>query len=170
MHTIGHSTRSIEEFIALLAQHGVDLLVDIRTVPKSRRYPHFAQHALAQSLQGAGIEYLHLQNLGGLRRAKPDSINTGWRNSSFRGYADYMQTAPFEQALEALLVASRGRNAALMCAESVPWRCHRSLVADALLVRGIEVVDILGKGNARKHDLTAFAQVDGLRVTYPASG
>jgi uncharacterized protein (DUF488 family) len=170
MHTIGHSTRSSDEFIALLTQHGIDLLVDIRTIPKSRRYPHFTQAALAQSLQSAGIEYLHMQALGGLRRAQSDSINTGWRNSSFRGYADYMQTAPFAAALEALLAASRNRHAALMCAEAVPWRCHRSLVADALLVRGVEVVDILGKSSTRKHALTTFAQVDGLRVTYPASG
>ncbi len=165
--TIGHSTRPIGEFLGLLQEHGVELLVDVRTIPRSRRNPQFNIDALPGALAAAGIRYLHMPALGGLRHARPDSVNTGWRNASFRGYADYMQTAEFERALEELMAAARDR-LAVMCAESVPWRCHRSLIADALAVRGIQVGHITGKGAPKPHQFTAFARVEGTRVTYPS--
>ncbi|HEY3283390.1 MAG TPA: DUF488 domain-containing protein [Armatimonadota bacterium] len=168
MLTIGHSIRSSEEFIDLLKAHGVQRLVDIRTVPRSRHNPQFNQDALPGALAGAGIAYAHLKELGGLRRPRPDSPNRAWRNDSFRGYADYMQTPEFEAALQGLLEMASRERLALMCAEAVPWRCHRSLVADALLARGIPVEEILGPGQSRAHRLTPFARVEGARVTYPA--
>ncbi|HEX7081446.1 MAG TPA: DUF488 domain-containing protein [Gammaproteobacteria bacterium] len=168
IYTIGHSTRPVEELIDLLRRHRVDLLVDIRTVPKSRHNPQFEQQSLRRSLENAGIEYRHMGSLGGLRRPAADSVNRGWRNDSFRGFADYMQTPEFSAAVAELIGAAEGRTAAIMCAEAVPWRCHRSLVGDALLVRGVEVVDIIGEQSARKHVLTRFAKVDGTRITYPA--
>lgn len=143
-------------------------LVDIRTVPRSRHNPQFNQDALPGALAGAGIAYAHLKELGGLRRPRPDSPNRAWRNDSFRGYADYMQTPEFEAALQGLLEMASRERLALMCAEAVPWRCHRSLVADALLARGIPVEEILGPGQSRAHRLTPFARVEGARVTYPA--
>lgn len=165
--TIGHSNRPIEAFIDLLRENRVDRIIDIRTVPRSRHNPQFAQQALARSLKEAGIEYSYLASLGGLRKARADSPNTGWRNLSFRGYADHMQSPEFAQGVEAVLkLASEGR-CALMCAEAVPWRCHRSLVADALLARGVPVEDIIGPGPRRAHKLTPFACVDGLNITYP---
>lgn len=170
--TIGHSTLPIETFIGILRDNGVRLLVDIRTVPKSRHNPQFAQEKLAPVLADAGIEYGWIRELGGLRRARKDSINTGWRNESFRGYADYMQTAEFEAGLNQLLTATPHENTAMMCAEAVPWRCHRSLVADALTVQGIAVEDITysAKGKSRRelHKLTSFARIEGRRVWYPA--
>ncbi|MBN1241000.1 MAG: DUF488 domain-containing protein [Gammaproteobacteria bacterium] len=167
IYTIGHSTRPIEEFIALLREHGIEVLVDIRTVPKSRRNPQFGQQSLAESLDAAGIEYRYMKSLGGLRRPSKDSINTGWRNESFRGYADHMQTEEFQLAVEELVETGAKRRAAIMCAEAVPWRCHRSLVGDALLVRGVDVVDVMGPKASRPRKLTPFARVDGARVTYP---
>jgi uncharacterized protein (DUF488 family) len=167
MFTIGHSTRTIDDFIALLRQNGVACLLDIRTVPKSRHNPQFGQDELAASLAGAGIAYRYLRELGGLRRARKDSINTGWRNLSFRGYADYMQTDDFAAGVDTVIALGRDQSCALMCAEAVPWRCHRSLVADALLVRGVQVDDIIDARGRRPHKLTPFAQVDGLRITYP---
>jgi uncharacterized protein (DUF488 family) len=146
----------------------VQRLVDIRTVPRSRHNPQFNQDALPGALAGAGIAYAHLKELGGLRRPRPDSPNRAWRNDSFRGYADYMQTPEFEAALQGLLEMASRERLALMCAEAVPWRCHRSLVADALLARGIPVEEILGPGQSRAHRLTPFARVEGARVTYPA--
>jgi uncharacterized protein (DUF488 family) len=165
--TVGHSTLPIERFIALLATYGIERLADIRTVPRSRHNPQFNGDALADSLRDAGIEYVPMQALGGLRRPKQDSINAGWRNTSFRGYADYMQTEAFDDARETLIERSREKRVAIMCAEAVPWRCHRSLVADALAARGIPVVEILSESNHRLHKLTPFAHVEGTRVTYP---
>jgi uncharacterized protein (DUF488 family) len=165
--TVGHSTRPIGDFLALLKAHGVQRIVDVRTVPKSRRNPQFGQDALPHSLQGAGIGYTHMPALGGLRRARPDSPNAGWRNASFRGYADHMQTPQFQEALQALIGLAKKERIALMCAEAVPWRCHRSLIADALLVRGIAAEDIASPTRRTPHKLTPFAQVRGTEVTYP---
>lgn len=165
--TVGHSTLPIDRFIALLAAYGIESLMDVRTVPRSRHNPQFNGDALAGSLAAAGIEYVPMQALGGLRRPRKDSVNTGWRNTSFRGYADYMQTDAFGDALETLIESSREKRVAIMCAEAVPWRCHRSLVADALDARGIPAVEILSETNARMHRLTPFAHVEGERVTYP---
>src|SRR5262249_33548428 len=136
LHTVGHSTRPIEELIALLRAHGVAQLVDVRTIPRSRRHPQFDREILPGALGPAGIGYAHMGGLGGLRAPRPDSVNLGWRNAGFRGYADYMQTADFTASLERLLTVARGVSTAIMCAEAVPWRCHRSLIADALVVRG----------------------------------
>jgi uncharacterized protein (DUF488 family) len=165
--TIGHSNRSIEEFIALLKQNHIGCLLDIRTVPKSRHNPQFGQDQLPESLSAAGIEYRYVRGLGGLRRPRPDSPNSGWRNTSFRGYADYMQTDEFAQNVEMVIGLAETRRCALMCAEAVPWRCHRSLVADALLVRGIPVEEIIGTQKPKPHKLTPFARVDGTHITYP---
>jgi len=167
LFTIGHSTRAIEEFIELLRSNGVRQLIDIRTIPKSRRNPQFVADALAKSLHDAGIDYLHLKALGGLRHPRPDSPNLGWRNASFRGYADYMQTPEFEAAIKRAIEFAREKKTALMCAEAVPWRCHRSLVADALTVRGIEVKEIMGASPPKEHKLTSFASVHGSRILYP---
>jgi len=165
--TVGHSNRSIEDFLTLLPSHDVVRLVDIRTVPRSRHNPQFNTDALAGSLAGAGIEYVHMAALGGLRHPKKDSINSAWRNDSFRGYADYMQTAEFNAAIEQLIQLAAGKRTAIMCAESVPWRCHRSLVADALVARGHDVEHIMSPTKRNPHALTPFARVDGARVTYP---
>ena len=165
--TIGHSTHPIDEFIKLLRQHGIEQLVDIRTIPRSRHNPQFNSAALAKSLEDNGIGYVHLKELGGLRHPLRDSINTGWRNASFRGYADYMQTAEFEQALRRLLQLCEDKRCAAMCAEAVPWRCHRSLLADALVARGIPVEHILSGSRRDVHSLTPFARIENGRVTYP---
>jgi len=167
LYTIGHSTRSIDEFIDLLNNHGVSLLVDIRTVPRSRHNPQFNKDALPGSLSAAGIEYRHFPELGGLRKARGDSINTGWRNASFRGYADYMQTPEFEEGLKQLISMAEIRTVAIMCAEAVHWRCHRMLVADALLVRGVDVRHIQSATRAEPHRLTTFARVTGTTIAYP---
>lgn len=172
MLTIGHSTLPIETFLAILRENRVRVLVDIRTVPQSRHNPQFERENLASSLTNAHIRYCWEPALGGLRHARKDSINTGWRNASFRGYADYMQTPEFATALDELLKAAPHAHTAVMCAEAVPWRCHRSLVADALTVRGITVEDILysaqGKSHREPHKLTSFARVEGERLWYPA--
>ena len=165
--TIGHSTRSTEEFIGMLQAAGITHLVDIRTIPRSRHNPQFNSDALPESLRQAGIAYTHLRSLGGLRHARPDSPNTGWRNASFRGYADYMQTPEFEAALRSLIDLAEKEPVAIMCAEAVPWRCHRSLVADALSIRGIPVEHILSDTRRDPHTLTSFALVQGPLVTYP---
>ncbi|HEX3432115.1 MAG TPA: DUF488 domain-containing protein [Rhizomicrobium sp.] len=165
--TVGHSTLPVERFLALLARYGVERLADIRTLPRSRYNPQFNSEALAGALAAAGIDYVPLPALGGLRHPRKDSPNSGWRNKSFRGYADYMQTAAFEEALAALIRLGTGKRTAIMCAEAVPWRCHRSLVADALAVRGVPVVEILPESH-RLHRLTPFAAVEGGRITYPA--
>jgi uncharacterized protein (DUF488 family) len=165
--TLGHSTLPIGSFIAVLQAYGIERLVDIRTIPRSRHNPEFNDTALAQSLKAQHVEYVHLKALGGLRRPRKDSLNTGWRNEGFRGFADYMQTDEFEGALTALVRMSCEKRVAIMCAEAVPWRCHRSLVADALSVRGVPVVEILSERSWRMHELTRFARVEGLRITYP---
>jgi uncharacterized protein (DUF488 family) len=165
--TIGHSTRAIEEFVCLLKAHGVTLLIDVRTVPRSRHNPQFNRETLPASLESAGIGYMHMPELGGLRRSTSDSVNTGWQNASFRGYADYMQTPEFHGAIEHLIRLISQERIAIMCAEAVPWRCHRSLIADALLVRGIRTEEIVSTTRTRTHVLTPFAQVDGTRIFYP---
>lgn len=166
--TIGHSTRSIEDFIRLLQAHGVECVVDVRTIPRSRHNPQFNADALPVSLKAADIGYQHVAALGGLRRALADSINAGWRNASFRGYADYMQTPLFVKAVEKLIRQAGRRRLALMCAEAVPWRCHRSLIADALVTRGIGVEHIMSLSRRQPHILTPFAKVQGSQIIYPA--
>jgi uncharacterized protein (DUF488 family) len=166
--TIGHSTRSLEEFIGLLKTHGATRIVDVRTIPRSRHNPQFNKDSLPGELKKVGLGYIHLSGLGGLRHAKPDSLNAGWRNASFRGYADYMQTPEFEQGLDELIQLAKQDRMALMCAEAVPWRCHRSLIADALLVRGIRVENIMSLTSRTVHTLTSFAKVRGTTITYPA--
>lgn len=166
--TIGHSTRGIGEFIGLLRGNGIRLLVDVRTVPGSRRNPQYNREELERSLKEAGIGYRHMKDLGGLRRALRDSPNTGWRNLSFRGFADYMATEGFRKGLAALMGLAARKRTAIMCAEALPWRCHRSLIGDALLARGIRVFHITGNGPPREHRLTPFAKVSGVDVTYPA--
>jgi uncharacterized protein (DUF488 family) len=164
---IGHSTRSLEELVALLRSCGVVTLADIRSIPRSRRNPQFEQGALEPALAGAGIRYAHLARLGGLRHPRKDSANAGWRNASFRGYADYMLTGDFEEGLVELRALAREGPVAVMCAEAVPWRCHRSLLADALFARGVVVEHIVGRGRTRPHRLTPFAERVGRRVIYP---
>jgi uncharacterized protein (DUF488 family) len=166
--TIGHSTRPLDEFIALLKAHAVTLVVDVRTIPRSRHNPQFNKESLPDSLKKAGLGYVHMFGLGGLRHAKPDSVNAGWRNASFRGYADYMQTPEFEKQIEELIQLAKEHRIALMCAEAVPWRCHRSLIGDALTVRGIRTEDIMSLTRRQIHTLTPFAKVHGATVTYPA--
>jgi uncharacterized protein (DUF488 family) len=165
--TIGHSTRPIADFIALLQAHGVKQIIDIRTIPKSRHNPQFNGDALAAALRGAGSRYVHLKELGGLRHARKDSVNLGWRNASFRGFADYMQTLEFAAAIDRAIDLAASHPSALMCAEAVPWRCHRSLVADALLIRGVEVLHITTSAAPKPHSLTSFARVHGADITYP---
>lgn len=165
--TVGHSTRTIDEFIQLLQAHAVTRVVDVRTVPRSRHNPQFNREQLPVSLRVVGISYVHMPALGGLRRTTAVSVNTGWRNTSFRGYADYMQTPEFRAAIEALIAMAACDRLALMCAEAVPWRCHRSLIADALLVRGIRSEDISSVSRRAVHRLTPFARVRGTRITYP---
>jgi uncharacterized protein (DUF488 family) len=167
VYTVGHSVHAIEEFVRILQAYGIRLLVDVRTIPKSRRNPQFSRENLPGSLQTAGIQYRHLPGLGGLRHPRKDSANTGWRNASFRGYADYMQTPEFGENLNQLTELAASAPTAIMCAEAVPWRCHRSLIADALVARGIEVTEILSATRSQPHTLTPFAIVEGRQVTYP---
>lgn len=168
--TIGHSNRGIEEFVGLLTAHGVERLIDIRTIPRSRHNPQFNADALPKSLAAAGLDYVHLKELGGLRHAKRDSINTAWKNASFRGYADYMQTPEFAAGIEKLSELAAEKTTAIMCAEAVPWRCHRSLVADALVARKIRVEHIMSATRAQPHVTTSFARVHGVEITYPGQG
>ncbi len=168
--TIGHSNRPMEEFLRLLDAHGVRRVADIRTIPRSRHNPQFNAEALAASLSSAGIDYVPIKELGGLRHAKSDSINTGWKNASFRGFADYMQTPEFAAGVDSLIRIAAEKTTAIMCAEAVPWRCHRSLVADALVARGIEVDDILSATRAQPHVITSFARVRDTQITYPGQG
>jgi uncharacterized protein (DUF488 family) len=171
MLTIGHSTLPIEVFVRALQDNGVALLVDVRTIPQSRHNPQFGREPLSAWLRAAGIEYRWIQALGGLRHARKDSINMGWRNANFRGYADYMQTEGFQDALRELMDLEKKSATAIMCSEAVPWRCHRSLIGDALLVRGYSVEDIfvspVGKSTRKPHTLTSFARVEGTRLCYP---
>jgi uncharacterized protein (DUF488 family) len=167
IYTIGHSTRALDELLAMLRAHGVATLVDVRMIPRSRRNPQYARELLSESLEQSSIRYIHMPGLGGLRRPRPDSINTGWRNAGFRGYADYIETAEFERNLETLIGEAARGSVVFMCAEAVPWRCHRSLIADALTVKGLAVEHILSGSAAEPHRLTPFARVEGARVTYP---
>jgi uncharacterized protein (DUF488 family) len=165
--TIGHSNRPLETFLDLLRSNEITHVLDVRTVPRSRHNPQFGQEALPASLASAGIAYTHIPGLGGLRHARADSVNTGWRNASFRGYADYMQTPEFAEEVDAVAELAGAERVVLMCAEAVPWRCHRSMIGDALLVRGIRVDDIIGPKGRKPHVLTPFAVVDGTHITYP---
>jgi uncharacterized protein (DUF488 family) len=165
--TIGHSTCSLDDFIDLLKTHEVEMIVDVRTVPRSRHNPQFNLDTLPEALRSVGIGYEHMSGLGGLRHALRDSPNLGWRNSSFRGFADYMQTKEFEENLGKLIRLARSNRICLMCAEAVPWRCHRSLIADALQVRSLSVEHIMSKTKTQPHKLTPFARVDGTQITYP---
>jgi uncharacterized protein (DUF488 family) len=166
--TVGHSNRPVTEFLELLKAHRVSLVVDVRTVPRSRHNPQFNRETLPESLAAEEIGYEHLPGLGGLRHARKDSPNTAWQNDSFRGYADYMQTEEFARNLELLCGLESGETApAIMCAEAVPWRCHRSLIADALTIRGVSVMHILSATKAEAHRLTPFARVEGIWLTYP---
>jgi uncharacterized protein (DUF488 family) len=165
--TVGHSNRLLEEFLELLRAHGTTLVADVRKMPGSRRNPQFGCDTLPKSLRQAGIGYVHLPGLGGLRRRRPDSPNGGWKNASFRGYADYMLTPEFERSLEELLERASWERVALMCAEAVPWRCHRSLIADALVARGVAVEHVFNASRTQSHSLRPWARVDGSRITYP---
>ncbi len=169
VYAIGHSTRPLDKFVEILQAHEIALLVDIRTIPKSRHNPQFNAESLETELPKNKIAYRHMKELGGLRHASKDSINTGWENASFRGYADYMQTDEFANAVESLIRLANEHRLAIMCAEGNPFRCHRSLVADALTVRGVQVLHISSRKTAKEHVLTPFAKVDGTRVTYPGT-
>ena len=168
IRTIGHSTRPVEVLIDMLKAHGVNGLIDVRTIPKSRQNPQYNREALEEQLQQAGLWYDHMKALGGLRHPRKESRNMGWRNESFRGYADYMQTVEFAVALEALLAAAARDRVAMMCAEALPWRCHRSLIADVLTAAGYPVEHIMSATTSNRHALTSFARVEGTSVTYPA--
>ncbi len=165
--TIGHSTRPINEFLSFLKTHGIQQLIDVRTVPRSRHNPQFNTETLKNSLMDTAINYRHESALGGLRKPKKDSINLGWRNASFRGYADYMQSAIFEEALEKLMIDGQELRTVVMCAEAVPWRCHRSLIADALSVNDWDVRHIMSATQSDRHRLTPFAVVEHGRLYYP---
>jgi len=167
IYALGHSTRTLDDFIAILAAHGITIVADIRTIPKSRHNPQFNEESLKQALEDRSIRYVHFTELGGLRKARKDSINTGWQNASFRGFADYMQTREFASAIRRLMRLGKTGRTAIMCAEGNPFRCHRSLVADALTVRKVRVLHISSKTSAREHTLTRFAKVEGTKITYP---
>jgi uncharacterized protein (DUF488 family) len=165
MYTIGHSTRSLEEFLALLAANGVTRLGDIRRYPGSRRHPHFSREALERSLPASGVEYVHFEDLGGRRRPAKDSPNGAWENDQFRGYADHMNTPAFQAAVERLLASDRPTT--VMCAEAVPWHCHRNLLADDLVRRGVTVLHIVGPGTPQRHEMNKMARIVAGRVIYP---
>ena len=165
--TIGHGTRPLDEFWAILKSYAIDLAVDVRTIPRSRHNPQFNRETLPESLKPQGIGYIHQSGLGGLRKSYPDSPNKGWHNASFRGFADYMQSREFESNLKDFIETASKKTPVLMCAETLPWRCHRSLIADALLVRGIPVTHILKLESSQPHRLTSFARIQGMTVTYP---
>jgi uncharacterized protein (DUF488 family) len=168
--TVGHSIHTLHEFISMLKAHNVESIVDVRSIPKSRRVPQFNAESLTSELPAQGLDYVHLKGLGGRRHTAKNSINTGWRNASFRGYADYMASEEFRQGIERLLALAAAKRSVIMCAEAVPWRCHRSLIGDALLVRGVQVEDIMSAQTLRPHTLTPFAKVQGLEITYPGEG
>jgi uncharacterized protein (DUF488 family) len=165
--TIGHSTRPIDTFLRLLTAHAVRCLVDIRTIPKSRHNPQFGRDQLVLALRRARIHYRHMPGLGGLRRPRRDSANSGWRHAGFRGFADHMQTPAFARSLDRCLALAARERVVLMCAEAVPWRCHRSLIADALLVRGADVREIMSGVRTKPHEMTPFARVRGTDIRYP---
>ncbi len=165
--TIGHSTHPLNEFVSLLEINAVTHVLDVRTVPRSRQNPQFNKETLPDFLRAAGIKYTHLPELGGLRQAHKDSINGAWRNASFRGYADYMQTPEFAMNVQNVMELAAYERCALMCAEAVPWRCHRSLIADALILRGMRVEDIISANGRKLHLMTPWARTDGLKISYP---
>jgi uncharacterized protein (DUF488 family) len=165
--TLGHSTRTLDEFIGLLEKHEVSVVVDVRTVPRSRYNPQFNKETLPNALRVKGVKYIHMPELGGLRRAQADSVNLAWENKSFRGYADYMQTKEFAENLLKLVAFIRENCVVVMCAEAVPWRCHRILISDALVARNIKVIHILSETGETNHELTPFAHVEGTKITYP---
>jgi len=167
VYAIGHSTRTIDDFTEILQAHSISILVDIRTIPKSRHNPQFNAEDLKRVLESKCIVYIHFPELGGLRKTRKDSVNTGWQNASFRGFADYMQTREFASAIRKLMQLAKQGQAAIMCAEGNPFRCHRSLVADALTVRRVRVLHISSRTSAREHTLTKFAKVSGTKITYP---
>lgn len=166
LYTIGHSTRPLDEFIRILSAHGIELLVDVRSVPRSRMNPQFNRESLPEALAAAGIRYEHRRELGGLRKPRPDSQNTAWRNDSFRGYADYMETRQFANALAELIYAASECRTSILCAEAVPWQCHRSMISDAVVAAGHEVIHMLSESKAEPHRLTSFALVEDGRVCY----
>lgn len=168
VYTIGHSTHSLDDFVELLRVYGIERLVDVRSIPRSRHNPQFNRETLGRFLRNRRIGYRHMKELGGLRHAHADSTNTGWHNASFRGFADYMQTPEFVAAVAKLIELAREKTTAIMCAEAVPWRCHRSLIGDALIVRSIDVVDIFTSKSAKQHALTPMAEIYGEQITYPA--
>ncbi len=167
VYTLGHSTRELGGFLGLLRAYGIRRLVDIRSIPRSRHNPQFNRDTLSKFLRNHRVNYRHMKSLGGLRRAGKDSVNSGWRNASFRGFADYMQTSQFEEALSKLIKLAAKKPSAIMCAEAVPWRCHRSLIGDALVVRGVKVQDIYSETNVKTHALARMARVRGKKITYP---
>lgn len=167
MYTVGHSTHPFDEFVELLRAHDVEQVVDVRSVPQSRHNPQFGHDALTESLPSQRIRYQWIERLGGLRHTTKNSINGAWRNTSFRGYADYMQTEPFQEGIDQLCTAATGAVTTIMCAEAVPWRCHRSLIGDALLLRDYQVLDIMSPTAAKPHTMTSFAKIDGTRIWYP---
>jgi uncharacterized protein (DUF488 family) len=166
--TIGHSNRPWKTFLEILRAHHIKRVVDVRSIPRSRHNPQFNRETLSKKLRAAKIGYVHLRKLGGLRHARRDSLNSGWRNASFRGFADYMQTPEFDAGLQRLIKLAAAQRSAIMCAEAVPWRCHRSLIADALTIRVIRVEDIMSATRSQLHSLTPFARVKAHRITYPA--
>src|SRR6267378_5745701 len=167
--TIGHSTRALDDFLDILRAHSVRRVVDVRTIPRSRHNPQFNQESPSERLKESAMDYVLLKQLGGLRHPKADSQNIGWRNSSFRGFADYMQTQDFAEGIDQLAGLAQDGQFAIMCAELLPWRCHRWLIADALLVRGVQVEHIMTIKTRSKHTLTKWAHVEGTQITYPAS-
>ncbi len=169
VYTIGHSTRTIQEFVKILQAYTIETVVDVRTIAASRHNPQYNEAELRKSLSPEGIGYIRMKGLGGLRHTTKASVNTGWHNAAFRGYADYMQTPEFAENIEQLIKIAAEKRTAIMCAEAVPWRCHRSLIGDALVVRNADVVDIMNEKVSRPHALTSFAQIDGARITYPGS-
>ena len=164
--TVGHSNHPLEKFLAILSGHNIDIVVDVRRFPASRKWPHFNAKALDESLPALGIAYFGLPELGGRRAPRPGSPHTAWRVEAFRGYADFMDTPEFEVGLARLVAAASGKRAAILCAEALPWRCHRSLIADALTARGWQVFDIMNEKEARPHRLPEFARVEGTRIVY----
>ena len=164
--TIGHSNHPLEEFLGILKAHGIERVVDVRRFPASRKWPHFNAVSLATSLPESGIDYAGAPELGGRRKGRPDSPHTAWRVEAFRGYADFMDSQDFAAGLDRVMALAKERRSALMCAEALPWRCHRSLIADALLARGWDVLEVLSEKEARPHRLTAFARLEGTRVIY----
>jgi uncharacterized protein (DUF488 family) len=170
IYTIGHSNHPIEKFIGMLQSHEVRLVVDVRTIPRSRHNPQYNSDTLRTALEAADIGYRHLPALGGLRHPKKDSVNRAWENDSFRGFADYMQTEGFAAGLSELTAIGQERRTVVMCAEALPWRCHRSLIADALLVHRVTVLHIMSRTSVKEHALTTFAKVSGMAITYPGEG